>query len=200
MKRECFFAVPKPEKKFHLSDKEFNLTEEDLNKIIKAQILRNKVRDAITVDLVPEQEQVWARHILLEDEETALEVLELLKEGGDFGALAQEHSTGPSGPNGGDLGWFKKEMMVEPFGEVAFSMEIGEISEPVETEFGWHIIQVLGHEMRPLSSEEFEQMKQEYFTTWLQEKREGADIQIFDYWIDRVPTKPEVPVQYRLQP
>ena len=64
-----------------------------------------------------------------------------LKEGEDFQALAREFSTGPSGPNGGDLGWFAPEQMVKPFADAVVSLDDGEYSsEPVQTQFGWHVI------------------------------------------------------------
>ncbi len=87
--------------------------------------------------------QVHARHILLENEEDAKAVIAELDDGADFVELAKEKSTGPSGPNGGDLGFFNKGDMVAPFAEAAFSMEPGTYSkEPVQTQFGWHVILV----------------------------------------------------------
>ena len=64
----------------------------------------------------------------------------LLAEGADFAELAAERSTGPSGPNGGQLGWFGPGMMVAPFEEAVVALEVGEVSEPVQTQFGWHVI------------------------------------------------------------
>lgn len=82
-----------------------------------------------------------ARHILLTDEETAKEVAEAAKaEGADFAEIANEKSTGPSGPAGGDLGWFGKGMMVPEFEEVVVGLENGQVSDPVKTQFGWHVI------------------------------------------------------------
>ena len=87
--------------------------------------------------------QVHARHILLENEEDAKAVIAELDDGADFVELAKEKSTGPSGPNGGDLGFFNKGDMVAPFAEAAFAMEPGTYSkEPVQTQFGWHVILV----------------------------------------------------------
>lgn len=84
-----------------------------------------------------------ARHILLETEEEAAAVIEQLNGGAEFAALAQEHSTGPTGPDGGDLGWFTAESMVPPFAEAVSAMEVGDhSSEPVQTQFGWHVILV----------------------------------------------------------
>lgn len=81
-----------------------------------------------------------AAHILVDSEEKARELKQKLDEGADFGTLAEENSTGPSGPNRGDLGWFAAEQMVPPFAEAVKAMEKGQISDPVQTEFGWHII------------------------------------------------------------
>ncbi|PSL45162.1 peptidylprolyl isomerase/foldase protein PrsA [Salsuginibacillus halophilus] len=89
-------------------------------------------------------EEVHARHILVADEETAEEVLQELEDGGDFEELAEIHSEDPgSNEEGGDLGFFNRGTMVEPFEEEAFTLEPGEVSEPVETDHGYHIIEVL---------------------------------------------------------
>lgn len=89
----------------------------------------------------PEQEYN-AAHILVETEEEARAIKAELDGGADFATLAREKSTGPSGPNAGDLGWFTKGMMVEPFEEAVLLLEAGQISEPVQTQFGWHVIQL----------------------------------------------------------
>lgn len=87
--------------------------------------------------------QVKASHILVQTKDEAIELLRLIKEEGkDFAQLAAEHSLCPSGANGGDLGYFGKGQMVKPFEVAAFETEIGEISEPVETQFGWHLVYV----------------------------------------------------------
>jgi len=87
-----------------------------------------------------------AAHILVESEEEAKAVLTELENGADFAELAKEKSVGPSGPNGGDLGWFTTGMMVKPFEDAVTAMEPGTVSAPVETQFGWHIIKL--HETR----------------------------------------------------
>lgn len=81
-----------------------------------------------------------ASHILVETEEEATDLIAQLEEGADFAELAAEYSTGPSGPNGGQLGWFGQGMMVAPFEEAVMAMDIGEVSAPVQTQFGWHVI------------------------------------------------------------
>lgn len=81
-----------------------------------------------------------ASHILLETEADAQAVIADLTEGADFAELARERSTGPSGPNGGNLGWFTAGMMVPTFEQAVFALGVGEVSAPVETQFGWHVI------------------------------------------------------------
>jgi peptidyl-prolyl cis-trans isomerase C len=81
-----------------------------------------------------------ASHILLETEADAQAVIVALGEGADFAELARERSTGPSGPNGGELGWFTAGMMVPTFEQAVFALGVGEVSAPVETQFGWHVI------------------------------------------------------------
>lgn len=88
-----------------------------------------------------ETSELKARHILVETEEEAQSVIEELEGGADFAEMAQEHSTGPTGPDGGDLGWFNPSSMVPPFAEAVSAMEVGSFSsEPVQTQFGWHVI------------------------------------------------------------
>lgn len=81
-----------------------------------------------------------AAHILLETEENAQAMITALEAGDDFAELAAEHSIGPSGPNGGALGWFTAGMMVPEFEAAVFELEAGEVSSPVQTQFGWHIV------------------------------------------------------------
>lgn len=90
------------------------------------------------------QEEFNAAHILLATEEEAIAAKALIDEGANFAATARELSTGPSGPNGGELGWFGAGMMVPSFEAAAIALSQGEVSEPVETQFGWHIIQLNG--------------------------------------------------------
>lgn len=88
-------------------------------------------------------EEVNARHILVSDKAEAEALIKELDGGADFVELAKEKSTGPSGPNGGDLGYFGKGQMVKPFEDVVFTLEPGEYTkEPVETQFGWHVIKL----------------------------------------------------------
>lgn len=97
----------------------------------------------------PPAEEVRARHILVETEEEARDIIRQLEEGGDFAAIAAEKSKDPGASNGGDLGYFTKDRMVEPFAEAAFALEPGTTSEePVQTQFGWHVIRVEDRRMQ----------------------------------------------------
>lgn len=88
------------------------------------------------------QQEVKARHILVNTSEEAEEILELLENGSDFEQLAQERSIGPSAERGGDLGWFGRAAMVQEFSDAAFALQPGEISDVVQTQFGYHVIKV----------------------------------------------------------
>lgn len=130
--------------------------EQVLFELFEAQLYREKLSEVLSEGVNKLEDQVWARHILVEDEETAATVLERLENGEAFEDLAVELSidTG-SGAEGGDLGWFNENRMVPEFGEAAFGAEVGDIVGPVESEFGFHIIEILGHEMREMSEADF---------------------------------------------
>ncbi|MBN2707392.1 MAG: peptidylprolyl isomerase [Deltaproteobacteria bacterium] len=89
-----------------------------------------------------QEKQVQARHILVKEEKEALEIAEQLKQGKDFAELAQARSSCSSAANGGDLGFFTRERMVKEFADAAFAMQEGEISPPIKTSFGYHLIKV----------------------------------------------------------
>ncbi len=98
----------------------------------------------------PVEEELRARHILLDNREAADAVVADLDTGADFAALAKERSKGPSGPSGGDLGYFSKQSMVPAFSDAAFKLAAGETSPPVKTQFGWHVIRVEDRRNRPV--------------------------------------------------
>lgn len=117
---------------------------EAINDIMEAPVDEAEVQAAYdeeysTVDQEPEFN---ASHILVETEEAALEVVAALEGGAEFAAVAREKSTGPSGPNGGQLGWFGKGAMVPEFEQAVVAMEPETVSAPVKTQFGWHVIRL----------------------------------------------------------
>ncbi len=123
-------------------------------------------------------EQVHAAHILLATEEAARSTVDELRSGADFAELARQQSIDTTtAPNGGDLGWFPRGYMPEAFDSVAFRLQPGEISDPVKTDFGWHIIMVLERaDDRPLSVEMLQALRQRAFTTWLEKQHESSEI------------------------
>ncbi|GKU84685.1 peptidylprolyl isomerase [Niallia sp. NCCP-28] len=132
-------------------------------------------------------EQVEASHILVEDEKTAKEVKKKLDEGGDFAKLAKEYSTDTATKeNGGELGYFASGQMAEEFEKAAFSMKADEISDPVKTDYGYHIIKVTGHKDAKAAKLEdhkaeikealLESKLQTEYSTWLTEKKEKYKI------------------------
>ncbi len=162
-----------------LTDNHF--TEDALRSLINDNMLMEALAELHSGPSVVEH--VHASHILVETEETAQEVLDKLAEGEDFGTLAAEYSTDPgSKDQGGDLGWFPTGMMVPEFEETAFSLEPGEISEAVETSFGYHIIQVHEKEDRELEPALYAQLQQQQFQTWFDAQKAEASIeQLYEF-------------------
>lgn len=119
-----------------------------------------KARYEIEIGKITPEENVSARHILVKEEDEAKKIIEELQGGADFETLAKERSTGPSGPNGGDLGQFGRGQMVPAFEAAAYGLEKDTFTtEPVRTQFGWHIIQVYDKGSAPLPA--FEQVEEQ---------------------------------------
>lgn len=176
--------------------KDIQFTKAELRELVKAQVLRERMIAEVTKDLKSEAEQVWARHILVATEDEAKTALARLTAGESFATVAAEVSTDASNKdNGGDLGWFTKDKMVAEFSDAAFSLAVGEISQPVKTSFGFHIIQVLGHEVRPLTADELSTAKDTAFSSWLDTNRTEKQVETFDRWMENIPTEPAIPAQ-----
>ncbi|MBX2855253.1 MAG: peptidylprolyl isomerase [Rhodobacteraceae bacterium] len=140
-----------------------------LARAIEPKLTEDAVRaqyDEMVAEL-PQEEEVRARHILVETEEAAKEVKASVDGGADFAELAKEKSTGPSGPSGGDLGFFRQGQMVPEFSDAAYALQPGEVSEPVKTSFGWHVIKV--EERRAVAPPPFEEMAQQITREMAQE-------------------------------
>ncbi|WP_299672361.1 peptidylprolyl isomerase [uncultured Roseobacter sp.] len=127
--------------------------ENEERSLMAGEVVEGVLRDAITEDALKElydrqfgdidpEEEYNASHILVKTEEEAIAVKETIDGGADFAATARDKSIGPSGPNGGELGWFSSGMMVPGFEAAAIALSAGEVSDPVETQFGWHIIKL----------------------------------------------------------
>jgi len=143
-----------------------------------------KIFDDKIGQLKPEQE-VRARHILVETEAEAKEIAERVKKGEDFAALAKEKSK-DSGAEDGDLGFFSRGQMLKPFEDAAFALDVGALSDPVQTQFGWHVIKLEEKRDRPLPS--FDQVKIAIRSQLVQQKaqevvsglRDSAKIEVVD--------------------
>jgi parvulin-like peptidyl-prolyl isomerase len=170
------------------------LTEAQVRQLYESNILRQKLLDVITANEPRTQDQVWARHILVSDLATANAVRQRLLNGEDFAKVAAEVSidTGTK-DKGGDLGWFGKGAMVAEFEAAAFSQKVGEIGQPVKSQFGYHIIQVLAHEEVPLDASSYQQAKQTTFNVWLTSARTEYKVVTYNNWQNVVPTDPAAP-------
>ena len=170
------------------------VTEADFRRIFfESSLYRQRVSDIVTANVAHEQEQVWARHILVADEATAQSVHTQLLAGADFATLAATFSIDTSNKDtGGDLGWFGKGTMIAEFETAAFALQVGEISQPVQTSAGWHIIQVLGHEVRPLTDTAYKSAVTAAFNQWLTDQRTSAKITVSSDWSANTPDLPSL--------
>ncbi len=132
-------------------------------------------------------EEVRASHILVETEAEGVEIIEALDDGADFAELARERSTGPTGPRGGDLGYFTRDAMVEPFAAAAFALDIDSVGpDPVLTQFGWHVIMVVDKRRQPPAGFEESRARiqdlltREFITAHMAELRANAEIETFN--------------------
>ena len=128
----------------------------------------HKVYDDAIKQMGDEQE-VRARHILVETEDQAKAIQADLKKGADFAELAKQKSKDPAAADGGDLGYFTKDQMVPEFADVAFKLDKGQISDPVKTAFGWHIIKVEDKRKKPVPT--FDQVKDQLATVVVQQSQ-----------------------------
>ena len=178
-------------------------------RIVSEVFVNDRVRAKVTEEAVRAEyearkdelaggDQVKARHILLETEEDARAIVEELAQGADFAELAADRSVGPSAEKGGDLGWFGQGQMVEEFAGAAFALAPGDITtEPVKTQFGWHVILV--EDRRDAAPPPFEEarrrlegeMAQRVLVDILQGLHETTEIERFNYDGGPYPKAPE---------
>lgn len=130
------------------------------DKALEDVYIEKMVRETITDQAIQEiydreissqatEPEIRARHILFESQEEAQQVLAEISSGADFVEMAKKHSIGPSASSGGDLGFFDRQRMMPEFAEIAFTLEVGEVSKPVKTQFGWHIIKLEARRNKP---------------------------------------------------
>ncbi len=156
-------------------------TREDYRAMLRESLLSQRVMDVVTADVPDVVEQVHARHIVLDSEEEARQVLDQLQQGADFVSLARERSTDlATKDNGGDLGWFPRGLVAPELETAAFALQPGEISDVVQLGEGYHIIQVVERDpARPLSDEAKIDLRLAIFDRWLAEQRAAAQIERF---------------------
>lgn len=168
------------------------------DRVVEREYFRMKIDERMTdeqlqqaydayLEETKEAKEVHARHILVETEAAAAELIAELDDGADFAELAQEHSTGPSSVDGGDLGFIGPGDTVESFQAAAFALDAGNHTEaPVQTRFGWHVIKV--EEVRQAEPKSFEEMEEELrntvteeiITSLIEEVRADAEIEVVD--------------------
>jgi foldase protein PrsA len=204
-KKEADIKAKYPPGQFEAILKQQGLTEADVQNILRQQVIIEKaVAPNVHVSeadvkayfdknhtLLDKPAQVRARHILVADKPTADMIEAKLKAGGDFAALAKQYSTDTSTKDkGGELGFFGKGQMVPAFQDAAFALPVGQISQPVKSPFGWHIIQV--EEKKPAQKATYasahdqikaqltQQQQAQQVPLFLQQLRAKANIQVFD--------------------
>lgn len=156
-----------------------DMSRDDFERLIaRPQLARIKLGEQLAQDIPTSQEQVRASHILVATRDAALELIDGRLQNEDFATVAEEVSTDTaSAVDGGDLGWFTRGVMTTPFEEAAFSLPVGEISDPIQTQFGWHIILVTDREEdRPLTLSTLQTVQQNALSRWIDEQMEQASI------------------------
>lgn len=154
-------------------------TADEFRETLYNTLLTARMRDSVTQDVNANVPQVHARHILVETESEATSLLEQLNAGGDFAALAAQHSRDvTTREQGGDLGWFAQDELLEPYlAQVAFSLDPGAIAGPVPTSLGFHVVQVIERGDRPIPEEKRASVAQNQFENWLADLRRNATIE-----------------------
>lgn len=164
------------------------VTEADFRSQFEARLYQDRLEQALQAEVTHEQEQVNARHILVADEAAAQAILGQLQSGKTWEELAAELSLDTSNKDqGGDLGWFGRGAMVQPFEDAAFVAAVGETVGPVKSDFGWHLIQVVGHEMRPLDDASYQNARANALGMWLADLRTGEGVVVPDNWLEFLP-------------
>jgi foldase protein PrsA len=154
---------------------------EDYKEMLRQSMLSQRVMEVVTAGVGTEAEQVHARHIVVDSEEVAQEVLTRLQQGADFAALARDYSLDlATKENGGDLGWFPRGLVAPELESAAFALQPGQVSEVLRLGEGYHIIQVVEREAaHPLSPEAQLDLRLAIFEQWLAELRASAVVERF---------------------
>jgi parvulin-like peptidyl-prolyl isomerase len=179
--------------------KNASFSEAELRAYVRDMIYEQKIYKKISAEVSPEQDMVWARHILVATEADAKVVEQKLKDGESWSSLAAYYSTDTSNSaTSGDLGWFTKGTMVQAFEDAAWSMKVGDISAPVKTDYGYHIIEVLGHEKRQLTADELTTAQKAAYNKFISDAKTEFGFKKYDLWASVVPSEPTIPTEYRI--
>jgi len=174
----------------------FGVSEAQFRQIfVENNLYEERVKPLVTADVPHATEQVWVHSILVADEATAQEVYAQLMAGGDFATLATKYSLDTSASSTStsyDLGWVGRGKLPAEVEKVAFSMKVGEISQPIQSTDGLHIIQLVGHEVRPLNETDYQAAVTTAFNDWLKAQRDASTVVIADNWINYVPDVPTI--------
>jgi len=170
------------------------LTKDDIRQIFTEQALRQKVKDTLTADVAPNnhEDQLKVRHILVDTQDQANDILKAIQNGESFAALAKADSKDTSsGLSGGELGWKGKGTYVPEFEDAIWNSntKVGDVLGPIKTQFGYHIIQVEGHEVRDITDSDKQTSKDNKFNSFLADLRKKNTIQTYDY-ITYTPSTP----------
>lgn len=177
---------------YERASEDANLSRDQVNAYFETQALRDAL-SRIVVEGSTGSTWVNARHILTQTEEEALDIVDALQTGESFADLARINSIDTnSGAQGGELGWQDTDAYVEAFAEAVRTLTIGEISAPVQSDFGFHIIQVRAREERDLDEQVADYNREQDFGEWLAtlRTREETEYEINNIWLDNVPTNP----------
>ena len=156
----------------HMSDSDY------MRLVVRPAVARQTVDDFLLKDVGQSTAQVHASHILVDTKDLADSIYAQLQGGADFAqtAMAQSNDTATA-ENGGDLGWFTKGQMVEPFENVAFSLQPGQYSEPFQTQYGWHIVLVTETDPnRAMTDQQLTQYRESILSRWMTQQKESMDI------------------------
>ena len=192
--QQTLLVVNVPAKK--INEKRISLVmENERRALISSNALSDITQEAVTEsalqdlyeDLILSGEpllEFYASHILVDTEEEAQNILMIAKEGSNFSDLAKENSTGPSASNGGDLEWFGRGAMVSEFDEAVSQMKVGDISGPVKTQFGWHIIKLNDQRNYPSLETKREELEGQLRNTAISKKieflQDNSAIEVFN--------------------
>lgn len=183
------------------------LSDADLRYFIESDILRTKLSESLGAEVPATEEQVHARHILVADQATAQQLYDMLQVGIDWDMLAAQYGTDASSTRGGDLGWFGHYSGFDTtFVAKAYETQVGTVSQPFQTQFGWHLVQVLERAERPLTASQVSQARDSKLQTWLSEQQAKVNddgtplVEMLPVWSERVVSEPSVPLDLQVAP